>query len=308
MDNNFGGFWNEELIGIYPAFDDLNGDGQTDLLVGNEAGNLLYLMNTGSGFAVESDSYFEIDVGDYSTPQLFDIDKDGRTDLLIGEKGGNINYYRNEGTNANPSFIFITDSLGKINVTNPMVSLYGYSTPWFFRDQQQKTKLIVGSEEGIIYYYTNIDDNLDGTFELSDELDALLDTTDLTFDRGLRTAATIGKITNNNGLTMIAGNYSGGLEYFNGAADISPGYIKNPLSEIITIYPNPATNSIRIRSDDMITSISISTITGRVVYQKTNGLLIKEIESIDISTLIKGIYMVKVETKNGRIIKKLVVR
>ncbi len=40
-------------------------------------------------------NYFDIDVGNFSTPQFFDLNKDGLFDLTIGEQAGNLNYYSN---------------------------------------------------------------------------------------------------------------------------------------------------------------------------------------------------------------------
>jgi len=307
-DNNFGGLWQENLLGIYPAFGDLNGDGNTDLLIGNEKGTLLYIQNEGGEFSMTDNNYFDIDVGEFSIPQLFDLDKDGKTDLLIGEKGGNINYYRNTGTNSQPDFVFITDSLGKINVTDPLISLYGYSTPWFFRINQNETKLIVGSEQGKLFYFTSIDGNLEGKFTLSEDLNNLLDTTGVSFDRGMRTAAAIADISQNGGFVMIAGNYSGGLEYFNGSADVSPGFSENKLTDLITLFPNPATSMVTIQSKGAIDALSIYSITGKLVYglgidRNANGLI-----QIDVAALKKGVYVVQIETQEGLSIKKLVIQ
>jgi hypothetical protein len=307
--NNFAGLWNEDLLGIFPAFGDLNGDGNTDLLVGNVKGNLLYLRNDGDSFTLADEIYFDIDVGEFSTPQLFDLDKDGKTDLLIGEKGGNINYYRNTGTNNQPDFIFITDSLGKINVTDPMYSLFGYSTPWFFRNNQNETQLIVGSEQGQIFYFTNIDGNLEGKFTLSDDLNNLLDTTNISFDRGMRTGASIADISQNGAFEMIVGNYSGGLEYFNGSADVSPGFNENLAGGNIIIYPNPAGLSITIESDGPeIKSISIFDMAGQLLFQKNLVSANIQLFSVDVSQFKKGVYMVQCTTQKGRIHQKLIIR
>ncbi|PLW98915.1 MAG: hypothetical protein C0591_03545 [Marinilabiliales bacterium] len=308
-DNNFAGLWNQDLLGIFPAFADLNGDGKTDLLVGNEKGNLLFLRNDGEAFTLADENYFDIDVGEFSTPQLFDLDKDGKTDLLIGEKGGNINYYRNGGTNSNPDFVFVTDSLGKINVTDPMYSLFGYSTPWFFRNNQNETQLIVGSEQGQIFYYTNIDNNLEGKFTLSDDLHNLLDTNNVSFDRGLRTCASIADISQNGAFEMIAGNYSGGLEYFNGSADVSPGMNENLTTGNIVIYPNPATSSIIIASQELeIIRISIFNMSGHMLFQKNLVAANNQRYSVDVSQFKKGVYFVQCMTQKGIIHKKLIIR
>ena len=126
-----------ELTGIHPSFADLDGDGDEDMLVGNEDGTLFFYENTaGQGntmnMVLRETFYFEIDVGNYSAPQLIDLNKDGISDLVLGERGGNLNYFQNTGTTESPEFQLVTDSLGKVNVTDYNYSLYGYSRPFFF--------------------------------------------------------------------------------------------------------------------------------------------------------------------------------
>jgi len=308
FDNNFADLWDDDLLGIYPTFSDLNGDGAADLLIGNEDGKLLFARNDGGNFTIVDNNYFDIDVGEFSTPQLFDLDKDGTIDLVIGEKGGNINYYRNQGSNNNPDFVYITDSLGKINVTDPMISLFGYSAPWFFRDNQSNTHLIVGSELGQLFYYDDIDGNLNGEFNLSDGLHELLDTTDISFDRGIRTSAAIGDISQNEEFEMIAGNYSGGLEYFNGSAEVSPGISIQSATDNVKIYPNPASSSIHILTDiSGINSISIYSLTGQLILRKQLASGIDQEIILNVSALNPGIYVVQLASKERIYYKKILI-
>lgn len=78
----------------------------------------------------------------------------------------------------------------------------------------------MGSEQGVIYYFTDIDNNLEGTYTESDQLNKLLDTANVSFDRGMRTGATICNLYEDSNTEMIIGNYSGGLEYFNGNVNV----------------------------------------------------------------------------------------
>ncbi len=197
-DDNFARLSSLHTTGLIPSFDDIDGDGNPDLLVGNSEGKIIYVRynKSSDAFEIIDQNYLNIDVGEYSAPQLFDINMDGLNDLLIGEKGGNINYYQNFGSVSNPAFEYVTDSLGKINITDYSVSWDGYSIPSFFRDNDQNTGLVVGSEQGVIYYFTNIDNNLDGKFTESEQLNSLLDTSSVNFDRGMRTGAVICEKTN----------------------------------------------------------------------------------------------------------------
>ncbi|MCF6170661.1 MAG: T9SS type A sorting domain-containing protein [Bacteroidales bacterium] len=297
-DNNLGNLWQENIVGIYPAFGDLDGDGNTDLLVGHSSGELVFLKNTGNnGFEIIDRNFFNIDVGDFSTPQLFDLNKDGLLDLIIGEKKGNLNYYQNTGTSSNPEFQLTTDSLGKINVTDFTLSYDGYSTPWFFREADGVSKLVVGSEKGKIFYFTHIDGNLQGTFTESDELDVLLDTTDVSFDRGMRTAACLADIDQDGILEMIAGNYSGGLEYFGGATEVSTGLLEavsNSRKELL-ITPNPASHQITIHFPKASSEyqVQIYSLNGKVESTLTAKSFSSKRISLDINNLKSGIYFVQ---------------
>jgi hypothetical protein len=189
-----------------------------------------------------------------------------------------------------------------------MISYNGYSTPYLFRDAQNNTRLIVGSEQGILFCYDNIDGNLEGAFIMTDDLDELLDTENISSDRGYRTSAVISDISENGHLEMIAGNFSGGLEYFNGSAEVLPGIIQRTLNTgQIKLYPNPADNVIHISvSTGQIQKVTIYSLTGQLVLQQTINSL-KE-TSLNISHILPGIYLTEVYTDTGTYHKKIMVR
>lgn len=297
-DKDFAGLSSLHKLGLIPAFDDIDGDGNADLLVGNKDGSIIYVRynKSGNDFEIVTENYLNIDVGDYSAPQLFDLDKDGLKDLIIGEKGGNINYYNNEGSIGNPDFSFVTDSLGKINVTDYSVSWNGYSSPSFFRDNNQNTGLVVGSEQGKIFYFTDIDNNIDGSFTESDQLNSLLDTTGVNFDRGMRTGAVICDLYADGEPELIAGNYSGGLEYFNGVVATQSGLIYDKEVMELDIYPNPANNEVRINfpMKSGLVKVTLYTIVGTEIMTKefniNNGFIILSLDTVE-----NGAYLIKSE-------------
>lgn len=258
VDRDFGVTSALILIGLVPAFGDLDGDNDIDMLLGCEDGTIISYINTsGPGvsvnFVLNQLNFQGIDVGAFSTPQLFDLDRDNLPDLIIGEKGGNINYYHNSGTLQSPAFTLLTDSLGKVNVTDYSVSLDGYSVPFFYRDGHDQTHLLVGSEQGDIYYYTGIDDNLGGSFAKSDTLAGLIGLQEFKADRGHRSAPALFDLDQNGNPELIAGNFSGGLEYF-GKSGGSPVNqivnltLRNPIE--VKIFPSPVRDYITILCDD----------------------------------------------------------
>jgi len=243
------------LRGIYPAFCDVNNDGMFDLITGCNDGTLiLFLQKTSYEGVPLFDSpvrnWQGIDVGDYSTPQFFDLDHDQVPELIIGEMNGNLNYYKNQGSGSLTNFSLVTDSLGKINVTNFNLSYYGFSVPCFTRDEENSTFLLVGSDEGRIHMFHNIDNNLTGKFETVDSLYHWLGANPADTLFGWQSSPAIGHLTDSTEFDLIAGNFSGGLNYISkrSPASIIPGLneISAKINRSLLIYPNPANQNTKI--------------------------------------------------------------
>ena len=311
--DDFAGISGLKLLGVYPAFGDLDGDGDADMIAGNSDGKLIYFNNTaGTGklpvYSTPQLNYQGIDVGDFSAPQLFDLDKDGLKDLIIGEKSGNLNYYHNSGTAAMPIYSFETDSLGKVNVTNYNLSYDGFSTPCFFMDPENKTVLLVGSEEGKVHYYTDIDNNLGGAFQPADSLLGALTGTDLPMNYGSRTSACIAHLTNDSYMDMIVGNFSGGLNYISLGAqppvisavpEIRKGYTTQ-----IKVYPNPADKTVKIEYHALNPSFGISiriiNLMGEIISENSFHRQIM----INTERFQPGVYIIRI----GEFSQKLLIR
>ncbi len=271
QDLDFGKLLQHKWIGLYPAFADLNGNGLTDMLAGNAKGNLIFVENKGNGhFEIADTNYQNIKVKAFSAPVLFDLDKDGLPDLIIGQKAGNLTYYHNNGPKNNPHFSLVTDSLGKVNVTDYNLSYDGYSTPCFYRDASGYTRLVVGSEQGKLFYFSNIDGNLQGKFTESDSLGILLDTTGVSFDLGIRTAAAIADINDDGKPEMVDGNFSGGLEFFYASPGKVTGLHTTEENRIkpLTIMPNPVRKRVNfmLPLNEKEVMVSIYSADGREIF------------------------------------------
>lgn len=92
-----------------PAFADIDGDGDLDMVVGNTAGRLIAYANTGAvspttGLPVydllagAQDPFAGIDVGSRSRPDFLDVDQDGDMDLFVANSVGGISGFVNAGT------------------------------------------------------------------------------------------------------------------------------------------------------------------------------------------------------------------
>ncbi len=310
MDNDLAGLSSLGLRGLVPAMVDLSGNGLPDLLVGNERGSILFIEQTEAGIWVLRDEEFAgIDVGSWSAPQLFDLDGDGVVDLIIGSRNGKLTYYKGAHNGESIEFQYVTDVLGRIDVTDFTISYDGYSTPCAFRTSDGKLFLAVGSEQGKIFLFDEIEENLpNGSFREIDQLGTLLDTLVQGFDMGMRSAAYLTDLFNDGSLAMIAGNYSGGLQLFNASAEVLPGMAEYDFQIDFNLFPNPATESVGILfSDPAQTEVEIR------IYD-LKSLLVKRLmvtpgsNSVEVSLkgLPKGLYIIELKDGKRVGIKKLI--
>ncbi|WPB83926.1 FG-GAP-like repeat-containing protein [Sediminicoccus rosea] len=143
-----------------PAFVDLDGDGDADLVSGNATGEFLAWRNTGSATAPEftpltgSDNPFNgLDAGQRSAPSFVDFDGDGDLDLVSGNAAGAFLAWRNTGSATAPVFTPLTDS------DNPFARLQmviGYTAPEFVDlDADGDLDLVSGSLFGDLGLWRN---------------------------------------------------------------------------------------------------------------------------------------------------------
>ena len=132
-----------------PAFGDLDGDGEVDMILGNWRANLALYWGRNGEF--KSDSTFDVTLtrGTNGAPALVDIDADGDLDLFVGEASGELNFYRNRGSATRPEFVLESESYDGIDVGRR-------SVPRFVDlDRDGDQDLILGSESNGIQVYRN---------------------------------------------------------------------------------------------------------------------------------------------------------
>ena len=314
------------ILNMVPAFGDMDGDGDADMIIGGSDGKLLYFENTAAagataifsltptgGINMTNSAGRIIDVGDYAAPQIVDLDNNGTNDLVIGSRSGKLAYYSHIGVSAVPVMDSITHFLGNVKVNLPAY-VTGYSYPCIYK-QGGVTNLFVGEESGFIRHYNNIDGNFGGTFTLADSIyEGIF--------QGAHTAPFCTDLDNDGYMDMIVGNYEGGISFYKGESALAVSDLNNLIHFNFDLFPNPANNSFTVQilklpadrpgEENKIYELQLFDVMGQLISKKkiSNNQLIFNTQNLS-----QGIYICKIsETDNngtkisGVLIKRIVIQ
>lgn len=132
----------------YPAFADLDNDGDFDLLVGRDGFGFYYYENTGTPQSEdwEENSVLFDGLGMetyWNSPALVDLNGNNTLDLIFGTSSGPLKYYDNTGTAEEAAWTENTSLFGGV------IDIGGASNPVFFDyDNDGDLDMFTGSQNG----------------------------------------------------------------------------------------------------------------------------------------------------------------
>jgi hypothetical protein len=177
----------------------------------------------------------------------------------------------------------------------------GYSVPCLY-NVAGKYELVVGSESGYLYHYTNIDGNLNGSFTLTDSTFANI-------WEGLRGVPNLKDINGDGALDIVVGNFSGGLSLYKGDVHLSVQNTNFPQPEF-RLWPNPSSGLVNFHwsynGQPNTLSCGIYSVIGTLIQEIRVPDNQKDF-SFDSSLLPAGIYFCKLSINHTILVEKLVI-
>jgi len=295
---------------FFPTIGDLDNDGDSDLLIGDDNGFFYFLENTAGPdapfeFANPIYEYQNLRPGQFVKPSIFDFNNDGLNDLVVGERNfntvddisGSLNYIQNTGAPGAPIFNVDDATTNQVfgNVfTKDQGFIRNLSAPATFVSEG-RTMMLVGTESGKIRLLDDIDENLTGTF-------TELATTYGDIQVGNETNPAVFDLNNDGFFELLVGNRRGGLSLF--TTDIVSAIRSSTNDQLlgfdVAVYPNPASNKISVETELNIDKLELYDLSGKLLRSSS------ETTQLDNLSPLTGTYFLKIYSDAASLVHKLV--
>ncbi|MGF1477871.1 MAG: FG-GAP-like repeat-containing protein [Cyanophyceae cyanobacterium] len=249
-------------IGGYsaPAFVDIDGDGNVDVVIGNQAGSLFYFRNNGSTFVQQQGTlnpFLGIDFGSFSAPAFADLDEDGDVDGFVGSRGfGSVDFLNR---------LRLANYVERTGTSNPLNANFPANTAPAFADLDNDGDLdvAIGNQAGSLFYFQNNG----GTFvQQSGTSNPFLG-----IDVGINSVPAFADLDADGDLDVAIGNQAGSLFYFqnNGGTFVQQRGTFNPfLGFDVGTNSSPAFLDVDADGDE---DVFVGAANGTVSYFRNDG-------------------------------------
>ncbi len=284
-----------ESFNYSPAFGDIDGDGDQDMMLGSYIKDSLWFFrnagtSTSFSFVLEARAH-QIGLttlGQSSTPALVDIDADNDLDLFLGGTNGRIIFYENTGSANSFAFTFRSNFYSNIDAGDESIPRFADI------DNDGDKDLFIGKQDGKISFYRNSGSPASPSFTLVSDTFG-----NINVDRN--SCPDFYDYDADGDKDLFVGNSKGGIFFFRNdeVSSVSNASVSLPDNfSISQNFPNPFNPSTRIRIElkrSAVVRINVYDISGRIVTPAVQLSLNAGVHDhiFDASGLSSGIYFLE---------------
>lgn len=316
-----------KLRATIPHFMDADGDGDKDLLIGENRGLISFYKNTAAtgqpaiytlvdtNILAQTPNAFNTD----AAPTAYDYNGDNLMDLLVGRVDGRVELYINQSTSSYVKFTLVNNRAwglkGNAWVTSETGDYFenvGYSAPFAVDlNRSGKKQILLGTLFGGIRMYepgtSPVTDSLKSNPNWVLQYNAKGDS--IVPDFGGRVVPAAADLNGDSIPEILVGTLRGGLHLISNpyAKKLSSTKQLKPVIQF-SLFPNPAGKTVNILTDANNTEMDLK------VFSSTGALMLSDkinagenFKTLDIAAFSSGIYLVQISGNGLTGTSKLIV-